>query len=211
MNWKKRRPRAPGPLSQLPRLLLLALFFFLGVILGQVLLQRVPDATGAELERYLSDYVRLDGARQEAAGALLSALVLYLRYPLLAFFLGFSSVGAVLLPCTALAFGFFLSFSVCCFTATFGPGGVLLTLAVFGIRCLVTLPCFFLLAVPSLETSVALAQASFQRGRRPMSALYGQDCWLRFGGILLVLLAGVCLDLMLSPWLLGLALEQIGI
>lgn len=58
--------------------------------------------------------------------------MLYIRYPLLAFFLGFASIGVVLLPCAALAFGFFLSFSVCCFTASFGGDGVVLALAVLG-------------------------------------------------------------------------------
>ena len=75
------------------------------------------------------------------ANMVLSALVLYFRYPLLAFLLGFASIGIVLLPCLTVAFGFFLSFSVCCFTAAFGPGGVLVALAVFGLRCLVTRPC----------------------------------------------------------------------
>lgn len=207
MNWKRRRDG--GPPSPLPRLLALALFFFFGILLGQVVLSRVPDATGAELERYLSDFVRLDGGDRRGAGAVLSALVLYLRYPLLAFLLGFSSIGVALLPCTALAFGFFLSFSVCCFTAAFGSGGVLLALAVSGIRCLVTLPCFFLLAVPSLETSAALARASFGRGRRPVAAAYGRSCWLRLGGAVLVLLAGMCVDMAASPRLLGLVLPRI--
>ena len=51
---------------------------------------------------------------------------------LLAFLLGFASVGAVLLPALTAAYGFFLSFSVCCFTAAFGRSGVLLALAAAG-------------------------------------------------------------------------------
>ena len=210
MNWKRRNPSAPGSSSALPRLLLLALFFLCGVILGQALMGRVPDETGAELKQYLTDYVQLGAAGQRPLGALLSTAVLYLRYPLLAFFLGFASVGVILLPCTALAFGFFLSFSVCCFTATFGAHGVILTLAVFGLRCLLTLPCFFVMAA-SLETSAALAGASFGSGRRLRAVVYGRDWWLRFGAAVVVLLLGVCLDLLLSSRLLELALAQIGI
>ena len=50
--------------GRLSGLLLLALFFLAGVILGQVLSGRVPDGAGSELGRYLSGYVRLeeDGA-----------------------------------------------------------------------------------------------------------------------------------------------------
>ncbi|MEG1593267.1 MAG: hypothetical protein RR350_02570, partial [Oscillibacter sp.] len=148
MNWKKQagRPAKQGEPSFLPRLVLLALFFFIGVILGQVLSARVPDATGDELTRYLTDYISLGDAPAVTAKTALSAFVIYFRYPLLAFLLGFASVGLVLLPVTTVAYGFFLSFSVCCFTAAFGGEGVLLALAVFGLRCLMTLPCYFLLA-----------------------------------------------------------------
>lgn len=200
-----------GSPSALPRLLFLSLFFFCGLILGQVLVARVPKETGAELERYLSDYVRLGAAGRRPMGALLSTAALYLRYPLVAFLLGFASAGVVLLPCTALAFGFFLSFSVCCFTAAFGMEGVMLALAVFGLRCVLTLPCFFLLAAASLETSVTLAGASFGRGRRLRAVVYGREWWVRFGITMAVLCAGVCLDLLFSARLLELALAQIAI
>ena len=193
--------------SPLPQLLFLALFFFGGLVLGQVLAGRVPDATGDELTRYLTDYIQVGGEGELSARTVLSALVIYFRYPLIAFFLGFASIGIVLLPCVTVAYGFFLSFSVCCFTAAFGTDGVLLALAVFGIRCLVTLPVYFLLAVPSLGTSAGLAAVSFGRGRRTAPVVYGRSCWLRFGICVAVLLAGVCVDLFLSPvflrWILG--------
>ena len=136
MNTRTLTKRPTVQLPTLPRLLLLALFFLAGVLLGQVLSGRVPDTTGDELR----------------------------RYPLFAFLLGFASIGVVLLPCVTAAYGFFLSFSVCCFTAAFGVDGVLLALAVFGLRCLVTLPCYFLLAAASWGTSAGLAAVSFGRG-----------------------------------------------
>lgn len=175
--------------------------------MGQVLAGRVPDATGDELKRYLTDFLRVEG--DVSAGTALSSLVLYFRYPLLGFLLGFASIGAVLLPCVTVAFGLFLSFSVCCFTAAFGGDGVLLALAVFGLRCAVTLPVFFLLAVPAWGKSAALASLSFGRGRRTAAVTYGRDWWLRMAVCAGVLLAGVCVDLFVSPWLLRLALERI--
>lgn len=208
MKGNRRIQRSLSPAHSLPRLLLLALFFLAGVILGQVLAGRVPEETGAELNRYLEDYVRLNGQVGSATAAL-SAVVIYFRYPLLAFLLGFASVGVVLLPCVTAAFGFFLSFSVCCFTAAFGPDGVLLALAVFGLRCMVTVPCYFLLAVPSWGTSAALAAVSFGRGRRCAPVVYGRACWLRLGLSAAALLAGVCADLLLSPALLEMMLERI--
>ncbi len=208
MKWNRSGRTALGQPSALPRLLFLALFFLGGILLGQVLAGRVPAAAGEELERYLSDYVGLDRG-EFSAGTILSALLLYLRYPLLAFLLGFASVGVLLLPLTAAAFGFFLSFSVCCFTAVFGADGVLLALSVFGLRCLVTLPCYFLLAVPAWGTAAALASLSFGRGRRAAPVSYGRGCWLRATAVLGALLAGVCLELLISPWLLRLTLSRV--
>lgn len=187
---------------RLSRLLFLALFFFAGVVLGQVFASRVPDTAGGELNRYLTDFLKVE----ERARPALPAAVLYFRYPLAAFLLGFASIGILLLPLTAGAFGFFLSFSVCCFTAAFGPDGVLLALAVFGLRCAVTLPCFFWLAVPSLERSIALVRLSMGRGRAP--ALYGREWWSRLGIVSGVLLAGMCAELTLTPWFLRQLLER---
>ncbi len=90
------RNRQRGQSSPLPRLVLLALFFFGGVILGQVLTGRVPADTGQELTEYLQAYVALEEGVNPRA--VLSALVLYYRYPLLAMLLGFASLGVVLLP-----------------------------------------------------------------------------------------------------------------
>lgn len=192
---------------QLSRLLFLALFFFAGVILGQVFSSRVPDATGDELTRYLADFLKV-GEKDLSPGTVLSTAALYLRYPLAAFLMGFASIGVLLLPLVSGAFGFFLSFSVCCFTAAFGRDGVLLALAVFGLRCAVTLPCYFLLAVPSLERSADLFRLSLGAGRRSAPVRYGREWWRRLAVILGALLAGMCADLMLSPWFLRQLLER---
>ena len=204
MNMKK---LAKGPLaSSLLCMLLLALFFLGGAILGQVLAGRVPGETGLELRQYLEDYVRLGG--EVSPGAAVSAAAVYFRYPLLAFLLGFASIGVVLLPVSAAAFGFFLSFAVCCFTAAFGPDGVLLALAALGLRCVVTMPCFFLLASSSCGTAAGLAAVSFGSGRRTAPAC-GRVDWRRFGACSLALAAGVCGELTLTPALLRLALERV--
>lgn len=205
MKWKRRETAEWR--RQLSRLLFLALFFFAGILLGQVFSSRVPDTTGDELARYLKDFLKV-GEEDPSPRAALSAAVLYFRYPLAAFLLGFASIGVLALPLVTGAFGGFLSFSVCCFTASFGPDGVLLALAVFGLRCVVTLPCYFLLAVPALERSAALACLSLGGGRRAGPALYGREWWGRLAAVAGVLLAGVCADLMLTPWFLRQLLER---
>ena len=159
-----------GQPSPLPRMLLLALFFLCGVFLGQVLAGRVPSVAEDELTAYLRQYVTLDSG--VSSKTILSTILLYVRYPLLAALLGFASIGVVLLPGVTMAFGFFLSFSVSCFTAAFGTDGIVLALAVMGLRCIVTLPCYFILAVHSWGSSAGLASLSFGRGRRTASITY---------------------------------------
>lgn len=190
------------------RLMLLAVCFLAGLFLGQVLSARVSADTAGELTEYLNGYFSLNFPPEPSAKTVASALVVYFRYPLLAFLLGFASVGAALLPAVTAAYGFFLSFSVCCFTAAFGRNGVLLALAVFGLRCLITLPCYFSVAVPALEKSVALAALSLKKSGRPAPPVYGRSWWLRFGAVGAVLLFGVLTELLVSPrllnWVLGL-------
>ena len=198
MNWKTRRLSQTAPWM----LLILAVFYLLGVFLGQAIAGGVSAELQAELDRYLNDFVWLDQAQISAAETVWNTLFLYIRYPLMAFFLGFASVGAVLLPCLALLLGLGPSFSVSCFTAAFGVAGMKLAVALFGLRVLVTLPCFLLVAVPAWEASFRLLALSFGRGRRTAPVLYGRAYWLRFGVVIGVLLAGVCGDLLLTPWLL---------
>jgi stage II sporulation protein M len=191
------------------RLSVLALLFLAGVILGQVLSGRVPASTAQELERYLSGYVSLDRAQTMDRKLVLSTLLIYFRYPVLAFLLGFSSIGVLLLPVLSAVYGFFLSFSVCCFTASFGGEGVLLALAVFGLRCVVTLPCYFALAVPSLGHAVSLAALSFGNGRRVQPVHYGIPWWTRLGIVTAILLLGVLAALLLGPAFVDLALKSV--
>ena len=206
MKWKRQNRGERSPF--LPRLLFLAAFFLGGVVLGQALVGRVPDETGRELNRYLESYLTLEDSSL-APGNLWAGLLLYGRYPLLAFLLGFASIGVVLLPLTTAAFGFFLSFSVSCFTAAFGSDGVLLALAVFGLRCAVTLPCYFLLAVSALGTSGALASLSFGRGRRAAAVTYGREHWRRLAVCAGILAIGLCVDLLCGQRLVRLLLERL--
>ena len=206
MEWKRRNRGEQSPF--LPRLLFLAAFFLGGVVLGQVLAGRVPDETGQELSRYLESYLSLEDGGL-TPGDLWAGVLLYGRYPLLAFLLGFASIGVVLLPLTTAAFGFFLSFSVSCFTASFGREGVLLALGVFGLRCAVTLPCYFLLAVPALGTAGTLASLSLGRGRRAASVSYGREYWRRLAVCAGVLALGLCVELLFGQRVLHLLLKQL--
>lgn len=188
---------------QLPHLLLLGVCFFAGVILGQGIAFRMPERVYDQLDAYLAGFLALE--RQQFSSAVLSTLMLYIRYPVLAFFLGFASVGIVFLPLISIAFGFFLSFSISCFTASLGEGGIFLALAVLGLRACITVPCFFWVAVPSWARTCG---RSAGKGRRSIPAACGKGWWLRLAVVSVILLFGVCLDLMISPYLLEQVLRR---
>ena len=187
-------------------LLILSAMYLAGVLVGQALAGKVSADLQAELHRYLTDYLLLDREQISVAETAWNTLMLYVRYPLMAFLLGFASVGVFLLPVSAFLLGLGLSFSVGCFTTAFASAGMLLCCASFGLRVLVTLPCFLTLAVPAWAASRQLLLLSFGRGRRSTAVIFGRVYWIRFGIVLGVLLAGVCADLLLTPWLLELVL-----
>ena len=183
----------------IPCLAVLAICFFLGIVLGQVCARRAAAESGPELYRYLSDYFQA-GVEPDGPAAFLSALLLYYRYPVLAFLLGFASVGLVGLPLLSAAFGFFLSFSVGCFASAFGGSGVLLAFSAMGLRCILTFPCYFWLAVPAFQHSVSLARFSFGGGRRACAVPYGSAYFLRFAVCSGALFLGVIAELYAVPY-----------
>ena len=189
------------------RLLLLAFFFVCGVLLGRALSARGAEGTAGELKSYLEGYLSLPKAKG-CWETLPSSLFLYFRYPVLAFLLGYLGAGIALLPLGAAAFGFSLSFSVCCFAAAFGGAGVLLALAVFGIRSLVSVPGFFLLAVPALRSAALRSSLPFGRGKRVASAESKTGRWKRLFAVSAALLAALLLESALSPGLLRLVWEH---
>lgn len=191
------------------RSLLLAGCFLSGVLGGIFWADRVSGGISSELATYLQDYLALSDARgAEGLSNLWSQIRVYLRWPALAFLCGFTSAGLWLLPLGAAACGFFPAYAVACLADVFGGQGILLALVFFGVRSLVTIPCFFLLAVPSMETSAALFRVSFGRGH-PFSPIYGKHWWLRFAAVCLFLCLGLCVDLWLSPFLLPRLLERV--
>lgn len=192
-----------------PRLSVLGGCFLLGVFLGQEVSCRAMDSCANELSRYLADYFSLRETPEISLHALVANLVVYLRYPLLAFLFGFASAGVVLIPILTAAFGFFLSYSVSCFALALGECGIWLALAILGLRCLVTLPCYLLLAAPAMRTSESLLRLSMGKGTPKNAVHCGASGWLRLLIVTGVLFVGALLELLISPKLLGFALAQI--
>lgn len=207
---QRKRSAGRGELSSFLCMAVLAVFFLAGTIAGQATARKNPDAVDTELSRYLTDYFRLAPEERDSGRVFLSALLVYFRYPLTAFALGFSMVGLLFLPLISAAFGYFLSYSVCCFAGALGGAGIPAALAVFGLRGIITLPCFFLIAAVSLRRAWILLYGRVSGGgRRLIPPRNRTSRWLETGIVAAVLLAGALAEVIVSPALLQLVLEKI--
>ena len=179
----------------------------MGILAGTVCAGRTGGSVGEELKNYLSAYLTAAQGREISVSVLCTLALAYLWGPVLSFFCGFFAAGAVLLPLLTAAFSFLPAYAVSCLTAAFGGQGVWLAVGFFGLRCLLTIPCFFLLAPPSFQSAAGRLGASLGRGRFVPPDSRG--CWLRFAGVILALGLGIYGDLRLSPFLLRVLLEQV--
>ena len=190
--------RLPLPLA------ILSVCLAAGILLGYGLAERQLGETGEELRRYFDGYMLLT-AREASFAAVLRTLLCFFRAPLLAFLLGFASIGVVLLPLLCAFEGFLFSFSLCCFAGTLGREGFALILTLFALRMLFVLPCTLFLSVCAMDKAKALALFSVGGGKRVRPASYGAEYWYRFGIVCVCLLIGSVLELWLVPRFLALA------
>ena len=76
------------------------------------------------------------------------------RWPLAAFLLGSTALGALGLPVLLGARGFLLSFSAATLVRLFGLPGMAVSLAVFGVTVLVSVPVLFVVSVEAFRQSL---------------------------------------------------------
>ena len=185
------------------RSLLLALFLALGILGGYAASARCDAETLDELRRYFDGYLTLTADRSLTAETVARTLVCFFRAPVLAFLLGFASIGVVALPALFAAQGFVLSFSLFSFASAMGRQSFALLPALFAIRLLFVLPCTFLLGAAAFDKSRALAALSLGGGKRARPLVYAADYWYRFAVCCVCLLIGCALELWLVPLFLA--------
>ena len=203
-KWMQRKLFMGGRASFFLGLGLLTVCFLIGMLGGRASAGKNSESALSDLHRYLTGYCALDVGEERGIGIFLNALFIYFRYPLLAFFMGLTIPGTLLLPLLSAAFGFFLSYAACCFARVFGGSGVLLAAAVLGLRCLITLPCLFILAVQALRG----VGGGVSRHKKPV---IGLERWLVCCVVAAILLAGTLAEGILSPVLIERVLEMIWI
>lgn len=190
------------------RLLIVCFFFALGAVTGSFAHRAVTVQDDQLLQEYLLQYAQFALQSEDMTASILSVLVVYFRYPLLVFLGGYVAFGLILIPTLCLAQGFFLSFSIGCFTSALGRSGILLLLAACGVRYVITLPCTLLLAVWALDSARHLLSMR-KEGRRKRSTDGASVRLWQFLICSAVLLIGVILELSMVPRFLQLALAGI--
>ena len=200
------KPPTTGPLRAGLGIVLVC--FLLGLVLGRGAQLFITPMDDEQLRTYILYYAQLSAGQPEDRTAwLLSALTVYFRYPVAAFVLGFTAVGIVLVPALCVVQGFFLAFSISCFVSAMGSGGAALAFFAFGVRCLFTLPCTFLLSAWSVASAIQLLQKK-TKGTGRDRRIYDSAYFFRFFMCVLVLLVGLAAEITLVPKLVQLVLPD---
>lgn len=187
-----------------PRLLLLCICCVIGFLLGWLADRTVTESVHQALAEYLKQYA-VSSAEMSLRASLASVSVAYLRYPVVLFLLGLTAVGTYLIPVVCMMQSFILSFAVCSFASALGRSGVALAFSAFGIRCLITLPCIFMMALWAMDFSREIRQ---QRGRVSMGNRNLSLYCARFAFCLLILLLGIAADLAVVPRLMKIVVHK---
>ncbi len=190
--WNQAQASQP----RVTRLLTLCAFFAAGIVLGQVV---QPAVTAGDLADYLRRYAGLVAENGPTQASLPMAAAAYLREPAVIFLLCFCTFGAAVIPLVCLWQGFTLSFAVACFAASLGRDGVLLSLAAFGIRGVILIPCTLLTAQWAFDKALArlLGEKAALSRRGPLAAC------------LALLLLGAVLEVIAVPRLFALLLTKL--
>lgn len=184
-----------------PALLVTAAFFTLGGLMGYLWVFRLIGNDNGILLGYLERFLSAVGSDGLSIPMLSGVLWRILRWPLLAFFLGFTALGLIGLPIVAGLRGFFLAFSVSALSLAYGRSGLGLAFLLLGLPGLVTVPAFFLLCTQSFSASWALAGRSSGQSWRELP--YDRDYFFRMGFCGILLCVGVLLERYLVPLLLA--------
>lgn len=107
-----------------------------------------------ELLDYLRRYFQAVGQGSGVEPSLLSSVWELLRWPLAAFLLGSTALGALGLPILLGARGFLLTFSSTTLIRLFGLSGLAASLTVFGVTALVAVPVLFVVSADAFRQSL---------------------------------------------------------
>lgn len=178
-----------------PALVVTATFFALGGLSGCFFALWSAGDGVETMSSYLSEFLSaaLEGTLREPA--VIELVWRALRWPLAAFFLGFTALGVFGIPVLTGLRSFYLAFSIAAFAQAYGGEGLMMAFLLLGVPALVYVPAFFLLATQSFSAACTLAGRTTGQGRRELP--YHRDYFFRCG----VCAAAVCLGILLERYL----------
>ena len=134
----------------------------------------------------------------------------YAVYPAVIFGFGLSALGIAVIPVLTAVKGFTFAFTTSVCIGLYGARGILLALAVTGMRNIVLLPCIMILSTDGVVTSLALFGSVYGIGSKilPVRPDY-KGYTKKFILICAVLIAAVLLERAVSPGVDGLAVKTI--
>ncbi len=145
------------PRSYVPAYMLCALLLALGIVSGTFLSAGFVESGGAE--SFMAGY--LPALRSGSELGLTCFLLTLSRYPVLAFLLGFSVLGAVGIPVLCFARGFTLAFALSTLTRLYAGGGARMGCLLFGAVSALSLPVFLLVSSGAFLSAVHLGRVWF--------------------------------------------------
>jgi stage II sporulation protein M len=181
--------------------------FLCGCIAGTVSAGCIDE--GTMLNDYITGFLSIFTNDTSPKLSLFSSLANNFKYQLIALFLGFSVIGVFLLPILSAVRGFFLSFSVAAIIRLLGSKGILLTLALFGVNTLITVPCFFIISVSAFSASLYLLRLVFSKNLKNTVSPFSSRFFINCGICLIMLIISALIDTYLSPYLIGYAASHI--
>lgn len=183
--------------------LFFSFLFLLGNALGHLCGGLIKDWQYQELGDFILSYAASSIGSHSLP--LPRVVFSYFRLPVAISLLGLAVCGTWIVPALVFGQGFFLAYSIHCYSVCLGRAGVLLAAAAFGIRCLFLLPCVFYLASRSLSRATCLRDGKTLRDCSSAGIRTSYPLFFCF----IALLIGCIIELSLVPRLIALVLPQI--
>jgi len=202
MNRKLLRNERPGQ-REFFGFFLCLIFFVAGVVVGTLSAGNLPDSEIRALESSMAGRIGQIADGTYVAPRFLSAFWSLGNYHLLVLFLGFSLLGAFVLPLLSAVRGFYLSFSIAAFIQVFGVGDWPVAFSLFGVSSIIAIPCFFLLASQAFAASTQLGRTLMKSGNIQAKTLYNSHYIMRTVLCFLGLMAAVLIELYVTPSLVA--------
>ena len=164
-------------------LLVVSCAFVSGGIAGLLVASQVAGEGQTTLAAYIESYLAAAQQRPAVAPGFFAVALDLLRWPCLAVFMGFLSLGVVGVPILFAVRGFLLSFA-----RMFGGAGGMLAFFAFGLTGLLAVPALFVLGVQSFGMALRRLSAGAGKGSALPGSQYLVRCGSCFGALALCML-----------------------